>query len=180
MSAKTGSASVYAGKSLLMLAKVNSDATNKSVIWTTDASKDIATINSTTGLIRANKGLTEMVTINVTATAADGSGKFGTKQVTIYPLASKVTITTTIDGKNVPVKALEVERNKSNVDLNAVLTPEGEANQAAVKWTSSRTSIVKVDQTGKLTTGIRKGTATIKAKATDGSGKYATVKVTVK
>ena len=51
------------------------------------------------------------------------------------------------------------------------------ANQE-VKWSSSRSSVLAVDEDGNLTA-KRRGTATIKAKATDGSGKYATIKITV-
>ena len=178
VSKKYATQELYSGKTLLMVAKVESDTnvapTNKSVVWTCDASKDVATINSTTGLIRANKGLTKKVTINVTATAADGSGKTDYMEVTIYPLATKVTIKKGADAVTVMDMA-----NGTSENLTAEFTPVGEANSAAVKWSTSRSSVVSVDKDGKITA-KRKGTATIKASATDGSGKYATVKVTVK
>lgn len=179
VSKKYATQELYSGKTLLMVAKVESNdtnvaPTNKSVIWTTDASTSVATINSTTGLIRANKGLTKKVTINVTATAADGSDKSNTTQVTIYPLASKVTIKKGAEA----VTAMDMAIGASET-LTVEFTPVGEANSSAVKWSTSRSSVVSVDKTGKITA-KRKGTATIKAAATDGSGKYKTVKVTVK
>ena len=65
---------------------------------------------------------------------------------------------------------------KTRDTLTAAVTP-GDANQD-VKWSSNRSSIVSVDKDGNIEA-KRRGTATIKAKATDGSGKYATVKITV-
>ena len=108
--------------------------------------------------------------------ATDGSGETGELDVTIYPLATKVAITSTF-------KTIEVGEDGKKV--TAMVFPFTEeagvqlgANQE-VKWSSSRSSVLAVDEDGNLTP-KRRGTATIKAKATDGSGKYGTIKVTVK
>ena len=88
---------LYSGKSLLMYAIVDENATTRRVTWSLvgDGDEAFASINPTTGLIRAKKGLTEQVEITVQAMATDGSGETGELDVTIYPLATKVAITST-------------------------------------------------------------------------------------
>ena len=173
VTSRTSSLDMYAGKSLLMLAKVNSDATNKRVEWSffDEDDYEIASINSTTGLIRAKKGLTDRETVTVIAKTTDGSEITSVPvTVTIYPLATKVEINE--DSRITMVKG-------SEDTLTATVYPDGDlgANQK-VTWSSSRSSVVSVDKEGNITA-KRRGTATIKAKATDGSGKYATIKITV-
>lgn len=168
---------LYSGKSLLMYATVDSEATTRRVTWSLIGTGDsaVASINPTTGLIRAKKGLTKQVDITVQAMATDGSGETSEPvKVTIYPLATKVTI-------KKGDKALTTLQmvNGTTENLTVEFTPVGEANNTAVKWTSSRSSVVSVDKDGTITA-KRRGTATIKAAATDGSGKYTTIKVTVK
>lgn len=166
---------LYSGKSLLMYATVDPNATTRRVTWSLvgSSASEVASINPTTGLIRAKKGLTEQETIKVRATAVDGSGEYDEASVTIYPLATKVTIKNGADA----ITALQMMNGTSEC-LTVEFTPVGEANDAAVKWTSSRSSVVSVDKEGNITA-KRKGTATIKATATDGSGKYATIRITV-
>ena len=53
------------------------------------------------------------------------------------------------------------------------------ATNKKLKWTTSNAKVATVNQSGKITAKGR-GTATIKVIATDGSNKYATIKVTVK
>ena len=168
---------LYSGKSLIMYAIVDENATTRRVTWSLIGEGDeaFASINPTTGLIRAKKGLTKQETITVQAMATDGSGETSDPvPVTIYPLATKVTI-------KKGDKALTTLQmvNGTTENLTVEFTPVGEANNTAVKWISSRSSVVSVDKEGNITA-KRKGTATIKATATDGSGKYATIKVTVK
>ena len=168
---------LYSGKSLVMYAIVDEFATTRRVTWSLigEGDSEVASINPTTGLIRAKKGLTEQVEITVQAMATDGSGETDELDVTIYPLATKVAITSTF-------KTIEVGEDGKKV--TAMVFPFTEeagvqlgANQE-VKWSSSRSSVLAVDEDGNLTA-KRRGTATIKAKATDGSGKYATIKITV-
>lgn len=61
------------------------------------------------------------------------------------------------------------------------LTPEyapSNASVQAVTWSSENTKVATVDENG-LVTGLSKGSTTIKAKAADGSGRYATYNITV-
>ena len=56
----------------------------------------------------------------------------------------------------------------------------GKANKT-LTWTSSNTKIATVDKTGKVkAVKGKKGTVTITARATDGSGKKATIKIRVR
>lgn len=176
VSKKYANQELYSGKSLLMYAAVDTEATTRRVTWSLvgGSASNVASINPTTGLIRAKKGLTEQQEITVRATAVDGSGAFGEETVTIYPLATKVVI------EGAPTDPIEKDL-ENKIPLTAVLfvgNDDDQANQDAVKWTSSRSSIVSVDKEGNIIA-KRKGTATIKATATDGSGKYATIRITV-
>lgn len=168
---------LYSGKSLLMYAIVDENATTRRVTWSLvgDGDEAFASINPTTGLIRAKKGLTSRKEITVRATAVDGSGEYDEMGVIIYPLATKVMITSTFT---------TIKVNEKGKVVSAQVFPnvlEGGVQIGAnqdVKWSSSRSSVLAVDEDGNLTA-KRRGTATIKAKATDGSGKYATIKITV-
>lgn len=168
---------LYSGKSLVMYAIVDEYATTRRVTWSLigDGDSEVASINPTTGLIRAKKGLTEQVEITVQAMAMDGSGETDELDVIIYPLATKVAITSTFT---------TIKVNEEGKVVSAQVFPnvlEGGVQIGAnqdVKWSSSRSSVLAVDEDGNLTP-KRRGTATIKAKATDGSGKYATIRITV-
>ncbi len=168
---------LYSGKSLVMYAIVDEYATTRRVTWSLigDGDSEVASINPTTGLIRAKKGLTEQVEITVQAMATDGSGETDELDVIIYPLATKVAITSTF-------KTIEVGDDEKQVTAKVFPFAEIDGEQLGanqeVKWSSSRSSVLAVDEDGNLTP-KRRGTATIKAKATDGSGKYATIKITV-
>lgn len=61
--------------------------------------------------------------------------------------------------------------------LEAVVSPSN-ATKKTVKWTSSNTKVATVTSKG-VVKGIKAGTATITAKATDGSGKKAACKIKV-
>ena len=65
----------------------------------------------------------------------------------------------------------------ATVTLKAVVTPSN-ADNKAVKWSSSNAKVATVDQNGKVKA-LKNGTATIKATAEDGSGVSASCKITV-
>ncbi|ADY54281.1 Ig domain protein group 2 domain protein [Pseudopedobacter saltans DSM 12145] len=62
--------------------------------------------------------------------------------------------------------------------LNAAIAPLN-ATYKTLKWTSSDNSVAVVSETGDVT-GVKEGTVTITASATDGSGKKGTILLTVK
>ena len=68
-------------------------------------------------------------------------------------------------------------RMGASKSLSATITPSTVANKN-LTWSSSDTSVVTVSSSGTIK-GVKMGTATIKAKTTDGSNKTATCKVTV-
>ena len=83
-------------------------------------------------------------------------------------------------------KITKVALNKKSVTLNkgksttvkATVTPANATNKK-LKWTTSNSKVATVSQSGKIIAKSR-GIAIIKAMSTDGSNKYANLKVTVK
>lgn len=68
-------------------------------------------------------------------------------------------------------------REGGTVGLTATISPSTADNQT-LNWTTSSASVATVSSSG-VVTGVAKGTATITATATDGSGKSATCAITV-
>ena len=137
-------------------------ANNKAVKWTT-SNKAVATVTSK-GVVKAvKKG-----TATITATAKDGSGKKAVCKITVKQLVTGLKISKT---------SLTVTRGKTAA-LKVTVSPSN-ANNKTLKWTTSNKAVATVTSKG-VVKGIKKGTATITAAATDGSKKKVTCKVTVK
>lgn len=136
-------------------------ASNKKVIWKSSNSK-IAKVSST-GRIRAVKG----GTATITAVAADGSGKKAVCRVTV-----KASITSISFSK----KSGKIYVGKT-MQLSPVIKP-ADATNKKLTWSSSNDKVAMVNSIGKVYA-VAAGTAVITAKATDGTGKKATYKVTV-
>ena len=82
-----------------------------------------------------------------------------------------------------PVTKLKItaEGKTTCVGKTLTLTPEFTPENASIQgvtWTSSNTKVATVDENG-VVTGVKKGSATIKATALDGSGQKASFAVTV-
>ena len=132
------------------------------ITWST-ADDKIATVDSKTGKVTA------VAVGETTVTAKVPDGTTATCKVTVKDTTkgeTKITLNKT---------TLELDLSGTKEEqLTATVKPEG----LAVTWTSSNIKIVKVDsKTGKVTA-VGEGTATITAKALDGT--TATCKVTVK
>ena len=86
--------------------------------------------------------------------------------------------------KKVPVTSVKLNKTKASIvvgektKLVAKVAPSN-ANNKKLKWTTSDSNVAKVTSTG-VVTGLKKGTATITARSTDGSKVYAKATITVK
>lgn len=149
------------GNTLTLIATVlPAEATDKSVFWSSD-NENVATVN-TSGKVTAVGNGTATITV-----ITNDQGKTASCVITVAQQVTSITL------------------NKTSITLNVdeeqVLSPTVNPTTAAdksLKWTSSNKSVATVDPEGKVAA-ISKGTATIKAEAKDGSGKYATCSVTV-
>lgn len=155
---------VAPGGTVHMTATVKPDnATNRDVKWSVSGN---ATIDESTGLVTVNSNAASGDTITVTATAQDGSNVFGTGTLTVGDVkVTKINITS---------------GNSVTVNGQLVLTAEVEPSNASNKditWTSTDSDYVTVS--GNIVTGKKEGTATITATAKDGSGVFASYKISV-
>lgn len=149
------------GKKVTLKATVTpKNASNKKVVWTS-SKKSVATVSSK-GVVTGKKA----GTAKITATAADGSGKKATCTVKVGSAVTKVALDKT--SLNMWVGGSET--------LKATVSPS-KAVVKTVEWSSSNPAVATVEK-GKVTA-LSAGTATITAKATDGSGKKATCVVMV-
>ena len=109
--------------------------------------------------------------VTITATAKDGSKK-----------AQKITLTCMKGSvKSIKLSAkTTLKRGKTTKVKATVYTQKGKANKKVV-WSSSNTKLAIVDKNGKVkAVKGKKGTVKITARATDGSGKKATIKIKIK
>ena len=181
---KTAGQELVAGRSLSLMATIKADndgtpviPTNRNVVWSfADAdSAKYDTINPRSGLVTAKKGK-DIAGKNVTvkAIAADGYGAVSNElTLTICAPAEKVTIDGYEDGEVIPVHVSD-----KTLNLSATVNPS-EASQN-VKWTSNNSSYASVDQNGNVT--LKKGNrkVIIRATATDGSSKKASITLDIK
>lgn len=142
-----------------------SNATNKSVTWSTSNSS-VATVSSS-GLVTAQAA----GSATITCTASDGSGKYGTCAVTVSA-ADPIKVS----GISLNYSSLSLVKGRTRL-LRATITPSN-ATDKTVTWTSSNSSVATVSSDGNVTA-VERGTATITCKANDGSGVQATCDVTV-
>lgn len=155
------SASLKTGDSTTLTATIYpNNAANKDITWdSTDKDKvTITKTGATTATVKALKNGTSTIT-----------AKAGTK--TAY---CTVTVTTDPTSVNLSQTSLTLPKGNSQI-LNATVLPESASNKA-VTWRSSRSSVVAVDNNGKVTARA-KGTATITV--TTANGKTRTCNVTV-
>ena len=158
--------------------------TTKGVVWTLVEegaslktpvlANDYATI-STSGLFTARTNLTEPVDITVRAYSANAP--YLTSNDMVIHLLPIVTGLEIVRGDSILTNTtFKLNLSDRTVQLEAVAYPEN-ASQG-VTWSSSSNSIATVSSTG-LVTAVKSGTVTITAKASDGSAKSATMKLTV-
>ena len=165
------------GKSMLLTGVIApaTGVTTKGVNWSLDESyADYATISSA-GLLTAKAGLLEPVTISVYAKTKNQPYREDTIEVALTPLSTGVDILS--DESVVNSQTLTIDLTTPTLDLDAVVYADGKANPNVV-WTSSNKTLATVDADG-VVKGLKAGTVTVTAKAADGSGKSASVKVVI-
>lgn len=175
---------IVAGKSVTLQAEVTSDESetvSQKVKWTVD-SEIGATIKESTGVLTTKTGKTGNVT--VTCTSADGKASDSKTVEVIAAPADKNGLASTIilSSKNV---SLLLGGGPQTVSVTAIDNKAKESllESVSVQWVTSNASIaaIKPSPDGKSVEVIPrgKGSATITAKAMDGSEKTATFKANV-
>lgn len=195
----SGDARITGGKTLQLKAKVlPSTAKNKNVTWSFDEEKskewnefiyddgtfykDIVSIDST-GKLTA-KEFDYRFFVWVKATAKDGSGVSGDILVRAYPATDKVVIN--YEGEDYTGKTIYIDPDETpKLLLDGVMQHHAENGEltwdsGSVTWTSSDKKMATVDADGKVTIVGSKGTVKIIAKASDGTGKTASVTLNIK
>lgn len=137
------------------------DATNRKIAYeTTDPS--VAVIQGNTNVKGTKAGECDLIVSSVQNPEVTDVYHL----LVVQPI-TKVTITA--DSKVVSAG--------STLQLNAKIDPAN-AGLQAVKWSCSPETVATIDEYGTLT-GLKKGTVNVKATAADGSGKSATLQLTV-
>ena len=151
------------GQEHTLIPTVNpSTAADKSLNWTS-SNTSVATVNAEGKVTAVSKG-----TATIKAEAKNGSGKYASCSVTVKRPVSSIQLNKT---------SIAIYNGKTEA-LTATVIPS-DANNTAVTWTSSNTSVATVSSSG-VVTGKSKGTATITVTAKDGNGAQATCAVEVK
>ena len=152
--------------SLQMNAYVLPDtAANKALMWSVDRT-DLATINPSTGLLTT----VAPGTVNIKATAQDGSGVFGTDQIIVTSASVKVTNITISAPSSVSV---------GTAQLVAVATPANATNSAVTWSVANGTGTATINSSTGLLRAISSGTITVMATANDGSGVTGTAQISI-
>ncbi|MBU5462022.1 Ig-like domain-containing protein [Lachnoclostridium sp. MSJ-17] len=155
--------SLTKGQSQTLTATISpSNSDNKSVEWSSSKTS-VATVDQYGKITAAGEG-----TATIYAKAKDGSGVQASCTVTVTVIkVSSIKLSST---------SLSLTTGQSQT-LTATVSPTN-ASDKSVAWSSSNTAAATVDQNGKVTAASA-GTATIYAKAKDGSGVQASCTVTV-
>ena len=153
-----------------------SDEYKLGVNWSV-VDENIATVSYD---VDSDKGLSATITGNnigrttLIASAADGSGVFGTIYIQVIKLTENVSFNLDMFEKNEDGKIL------MNTGDSIVLVPEfsPESTNEIVNWQSSDISVAKVKESG-IVYALSSGEVTITVTTTDGSGKYATCEILI-
>ncbi|MCQ2254846.1 MAG: leucine-rich repeat protein [Bacteroidaceae bacterium] len=155
ISINASSSTIIVGETETLTATVlPENAKDKTVTWSS-SNPNVISVNANTGEITA----TGLGKSTITATAVDGSGVSGSCEITA--VGNKVS-------------SISVSSNKSfayrgeKVTFTANVLPEDAAK--AVKWSSSDSNILCIDEETGVAQALKNGSVTITASATDGSG----------
>ena len=164
----SGASTVEVGKTIQLSAGVKPNgAANKNVKWSISEGSSYAKISEDgvlTGVAAGN--------VTVKATALDGSGVYAEITITVKPEPPVSVTSVSISG----AKDIYVG---DTLTLTATVLPDNAANKKVTWSITSGSSYATISANGKITA-TKAGTITVKATAQDGSGKYATVTITIK
>ena len=162
LSLRETEATVVAGRSVTLTPQIlPSDTDDKTVRWYS-SDESVATVER--GRVTGVKA----GSCEITCVSNSNPSLSGTVQLTVTQQVTRVQFDT-LNGVTFPVR--------TSTQLAWTVFPEDATNKA-LKFTSSSQKVATVDQNG-LVTGISRGTATITAAATDGSGRKATLRVNI-
>ncbi len=166
-----GADSVLSGKRVTLKAEVSPrNATTRTLIWET-SDPSVAAVDKY-GRVRA-QAVDSKRTVIITARAKDGSGVYAQHTLTVTPKIASMQITS---GGQPVTGRLNMDLASPTIDLGALIQPADALQD--VKWSVSSSSRAKVDQNG-VVTGLKPGTVTVTAKSQDGSGKKASVTISI-
>lgn len=181
IASKSGVFEVAGGTRLTLLPDFGVNIpTNKRVNWSL-RTEDAAFASINADGILSTKTVTSAKTIMVTVHTLDGSDLSASKEITICPVATHVSIyaggiQVARTGATIQTLTIVVPTDGETLQLTAYTLPSAASN--AVTWKTSSAAIATVDATG-LVTAKRAGIATMTAFANDGSGKTASVRVRI-
>ena len=183
----TGSSKLSNGKSITLALTFNGGVkekapSDKKVTWSVSPANSGVTVNKS-GKVTASK-TAKAGKYKVTATAADGSKKSVTKEITV---SNNAISSIKLDKKNATIFRVANGNAKTSTTIKATITAKTadgkSASSGAVEFTSSNPGVATVTWKGTTATvkatGKVAGTTVITCQALDGSGKKATCKVTV-
>jgi uncharacterized protein YjdB len=171
ISSTDGSTAISTDNGTLQLsaAVLPSNATNKTITWSIVNGTGQATI-SVTGLVTA----VENGTVTARATAADGSGVYGTFGITISGQVVPVTSISVTGAGGATV----ITSDNGTLQLTASVLPATATNKT-VTWTlTNGTGQATINSSG-LVSALSDGTVRARATATDGSGIFGTLVITI-
>ena len=155
-------ATINVGSTLSLSATISpSTASNKTINWSSDDTS-IATVNTSGKITAVGPGRA-----TITATTVDGE-LTASCNVTVLQKAKSITLDRS---------SLEMYIGDEPITLVATILPENTSDKS-VTWTSSNSSVAKVDSDGKVTA-VSYGSASITVKTNDGSGRSASCSVRV-
>ncbi|NVO03773.1 MAG: Ig-like domain-containing protein [Bacteroidetes bacterium] len=159
----------YAGTLQMSAAILPVNATDQTVTWSVINGTGQATIDGAGLLTAVADGI-----VTVKATANDGSGVFGTLDITISNqtvLVSGITVTGALG-------ATTITTNAGTLQMSAAVLPVNATNQTYTWSVTNGTGQGTINATG-LLTAVADGIVTVKATANDGSGVFGTLDITI-
>ena len=171
LSAEGGAALINSpGGTLQLYADVSpSDASDPTVTWSLTSGSGEASISST-GLVTAEAS----GTVTARATANDGTGVYGTLEITISDQVIPVS-SISVRGEN---GSSAITADDGSLQLYADVTPS-DATDRTVTWSiTDGTGHATISSTG-LVTAEASGTVTARATANDGSGVYGSIEISI-